>query len=60
MNLQVTNSGNTYHGSSVEEIEKLFKLDDSGIYEYTCKMIRPYCKGVVDIKIWSCFIPIFT
>lgn len=37
--------------SSVEEIEKLFKLDDSGIYEYTCKMIRPYCKGVVDIKI---------
>ena len=30
--------------SSVEEIEKLFKQDDSGIYEYTCKMIRPYCK----------------
>ena len=37
--------------SSVEELEELFKLDDSGIYEYTCKIIRPYCKGVVDIKI---------
>ena len=29
----------------------MFYQDDSGIYEYTCKMIRPYCKGVVDIKI---------
>ena len=51
MNLQSTTAAIHIMDSSVEELEELFKLDDSGIYEYTCKIIRPYCKGVVDIKI---------
>ena len=50
-NLRTVSYTHLIMDSSVEEIEKLFKQDDSGIYEYTCKMIRPYCKGVVDIKI---------